>query len=181
MVFIARRCIYSTSSIRYPLWNKRPYCSLVVLQNILIRKKEFRYNLVGATKLLGEYLYFFLQISGFWNGDGYEWNGKFDVHRSVHCKSISQYNQQDAKLQTLFIFLWNALHVWGGSSAHHQELKDCMYSIGYFVKPLLLPATVVAGSRKGLTKYPMLYMQFFSSWWWEEEPPETCRAFDRNK
>ena len=26
-----------------------------------------------------------------------------------------------------------------------------------FVKPLLLPATAVAGSSKGLTKYPMLY------------------------
>ena len=43
-----------------------------------------------------------------------------------------------------------------------------MYNIGYFVKPLLLPATVVeemgsisfttvAGSSKGLTYYPMLY------------------------
>ena len=58
---------------------------------------------------------------------------------------------------TIYLFLRNALHVSGGSSAHHQELKNCIYSIGYFVKPLLLPATVVAGSSKGLTKYPMLY------------------------
>jgi hypothetical protein len=35
-----------------------------------------------------------------------------------------------------------------------------MYGIGYFVKPLLLPATVVAGSSKVLTNYPMLYIQF---------------------
>jgi len=44
---------------------------------------------------------------------------------------------------TIYLFLWNALHVSGGSSANHQELKNCMYSIVYFVKPLLLPATVM--------------------------------------
>ena len=31
------------------------------------------------------------------------------------------------------------------------------------VKPLLLPATTVAGSSKGLTKYPMLYIHFLNS------------------
>ena len=40
--------------------------------------------------------------------------------------------------------------------------QKCIYSIGYFVKLLLLPATVVKGSSKGLTKYPMLYMQFWA-------------------
>ena len=44
---------------------------------------------------------------------------------------------------TIYLFMWNALQVSGSSSAHHQELKNCIYSIGYFVKPLLLPATVV--------------------------------------
>ena len=42
----------------------------------------------------------------------------------------------------IYLFLWNALHVSGGSSAHHQELKNCIYSIAYFVKPLLLPSPV---------------------------------------
>ena len=44
---------------------------------------------------------------------------------------------------TIYLLLWNALHVSGGSSAHHQELKNCTYSIRYFVKPSLLPATIV--------------------------------------
>ena len=44
---------------------------------------------------------------------------------------------------TIYLFLWNALHVSDGSSAHHQELKKYIYSIGYFGKTLLLPATVV--------------------------------------
>ena len=61
---------------------------------------------------------------------------------------------------TSYLFLWNALHVSGGPSAHHQEPKNCVYSIGYFFKTLLLPAVVleemeltVAGSSGGLTKY----------------------------
>ena len=65
----------------------------------------------------------------------------FVVHGSVHRKRIFKYNQQDAALHKLF--LWNALHVSGGSSAHYQELKNCIYSIGYFVKPFMVPATVV--------------------------------------
>ena len=40
---------------------------------------------------------------------------------------------------TLYLFL----HVSGSSSAHHQELSTVLYSIGYFVKPLLISATVV--------------------------------------
>ena len=47
---------------------------------------------------------------------------------------------------TIYLFLWNALYVSGGSSTHQQEPKNCIYSIGYFVKPLLLPATVVVPS-----------------------------------
>ena len=44
---------------------------------------------------------------------------------------------------TIYLFLRNAVRVSGGSSAHHQDLKNCKYSIGYFVKPLLLSVTVV--------------------------------------
>jgi hypothetical protein len=43
---------------------------------------------------------------------------------------------------TIRLFLQNALHVLGGSSAHHQELK--LYTQHrVFVKPLLLPLAVV--------------------------------------
>ena len=40
--------------------------------------------------------------------------------------------------------------------------SNCIYSIGYFVKPLLLLATVVEEMelQAGLTKYPILYAQF---------------------
>jgi hypothetical protein len=39
---------------------------------------------------------------------------------SVHRNIIPNYNQQDATFPELFIFKV-ALHVSGGSSAHHQE------------------------------------------------------------
>jgi len=103
---------------------------------------------------------------------------RFDVRGSVHCKRIFRYNQQDAMLHNLF--LCSSLRVSGGSSAHHQDLKNCIYSIAYFVKPLLLPFMTVAGSSKGLTNYQLLYI-VLSSWWWAEEPPETCRVLHRNK
>jgi hypothetical protein len=32
---------------------------------------------------------------------------------------------------TIFFITVSALHVSGGSSAHHQELKNCTHSIGY--------------------------------------------------
>ena len=54
---------------------------------------------------------------------------------------------------TIYLFLWNVPHVSAGIAAHHQELN---------VKSLLLPATTVAGSSKGLTTYPMLYIQFWA-------------------
>jgi len=46
---------------------------------------------------------------------------------------------------TIFFITVNALHVSGGSSAHHQELKNCTHSIGYL--PSLLAATA-SGSIK---------------------------------
>jgi len=40
----------------------------------------------------------------------------------------------------------NALHVTGGFSAHHQELKNCKHSIGY--RPSLLAATARGSSKQ---------------------------------
>ena len=40
---------------------------------------------------------------------------------------------------TIFFIIVNALHVSGGFSAHHQELKNCTHSIWYV--PGLLAAT----------------------------------------
>jgi hypothetical protein len=78
---------------------------------------------------------------------------------------------------TIYLFLWNALHVSGGSSAHHQELKTVYTASGtssnlYCYLPLSWKrwnchcrgssssSATVAGSSNGLTKYPMLYIQF---------------------
>ena len=52
------------------------------------------------------------------------------------------YNQRDAAFLNLFSSQ-DALHVSGGSSAHHQEHKNCTYSVRYFVRPMLLPAAIV--------------------------------------
>ena len=72
---------------------------------------------------------------------------------------IFKYNQQGARLHNLFISV-------KFSTCFRRFLRpssgaqNCIYSNGYFVKPLMLPATTVAGSSKGLTKYPVLYIQF---------------------
>jgi hypothetical protein len=46
---------------------------------------------------------------------------------------------------TVFFIIFNALHVSGGFSAHHQELKNCTLSIWY-VSGLL--AATASGSNK---------------------------------
>jgi len=43
-----------------------------------------------------------------------------DIHVSVHRNIIPNYSQKDAKFLDLFISK-DAVHVSGGSSAHHQE------------------------------------------------------------
>jgi hypothetical protein len=43
-----------------------------------------------------------------------------DIHMSMHRNKIPNYSQKDATFLGLFIFT-DALHVSGGSSAHHQE------------------------------------------------------------
>jgi len=44
---------------------------------------------------------------------------------------------------TIFFITVNALHVSGGFSTHHQELKNCKHSIGFMSS--LLAATVSVG------------------------------------
>ena len=74
--------------------------------------------------------------------------------------TFTWYNQTDVTFRNLFSSQ-DALHVSGGSSAHHQEHKNCTYSVRCFVRPMLLPAA--AGSSIGLTKYLTLYVQFLCS------------------
>jgi len=60
---------------------------------------------------------------------------------------------------TIFFITVNALHVSGGLSAHHQELKSCTRSIWYV--PGLLAATASGSSKPGT--YQILCVQFLSS------------------
>jgi len=62
---------------------------------------------------------------------------------------------------TIFFIIVSAVHVSGGFSAHHQELKNCTHSIGHMSS--LLAATASVGA-------------FQRFWWWAEKPPETCTA-----
>ena len=53
---------------------------------------------------------------------------------------------------TQFIYFWKtALHVLGRISTCHQEHTQLYLQYLVFVKPLLLPAAIVAGSSNGLT------------------------------
>jgi hypothetical protein len=47
---------------------------------------------------------------------------------------------------TIFFITLNVLHVSGGFSAHHQELKNCTHSIGYLSS--LLAVAVSVGESK---------------------------------
>jgi hypothetical protein len=93
---------------------------------------------------------------------------QFDVRGSMHRKRIFKYNQQDATLHNLFISVKCSTHF--RRFLHPSSgAQNCIYSIGYFVKPLLLPVTVssnssktAAGSSTGLTKYLMLYTEFWA-------------------
>jgi len=55
----------------------------------------------------------------------------------MDSESILKHNQQDA---TILFIVVSALHVSSGFSAHHQELKNCTFSIGCLSN--LLAATV---------------------------------------
>ena len=74
----------------------------------------------------------------------------FNVHGSMHRKTILKYIQQYATLHNLF-YLETSLYVSGGTSTHHQERKQMYLQHLVFVRPLLLPAAIAAGSSNGVT------------------------------
>jgi hypothetical protein len=80
------------------------------------------------------------------------------------------------KLQryTVFFITVNVLHVSGGFSAHHQELRNCTHTASGGWVSCNSPTPAVAANK--LDIYPMLCVQCLSSWWWVEKSPETCRA-----
>jgi hypothetical protein len=102
----------------------------------------------------------------------------FNVHRSVHRNNILVYTRQVATLHSLF-YLETAVHVSGGTTTHHQDSKQLYLQHMVFVRPLLLPAAIAAGSSNGLTNNGCCRYSCMRSWWWVEVSPETCRAVSR--
>jgi hypothetical protein len=74
----------------------------------------------------------------------------FNVYGYVRLKNILICVQQDATLLSLF-YLETAVHVLGGTTTYHQERKQQYLQHLVFVTPLLLPATITAGSSNGVT------------------------------
>jgi hypothetical protein len=79
---------------------------------------------------------------------------EFDIHGSVHCRYISKCNQQDAALHNLFISVKCSIHVSGGTSAHHQELKTVYTASGtrqtkFFSMCFIVPVCCVCFAMYG--------------------------------
>jgi len=60
--------------------------------------------------------------------------------------NIFQYISNKTQLYTVYLYPETALHVSGGTSAHHQERLQLHQQHLVFVTPLLLPAAIAAGS-----------------------------------
>jgi len=66
---------------------------------------------------------------------------------------------------TILFITVNALHVSGGFSARHQELKNCPHSIGYMLSLLAATASVgelynVASCWLYLKEYSFVYLVY---------------------
>ena len=60
--------------------------------------------------------------------------------------NIFQYISNKIQRYTVYLYLETALHVSGGTSTYHQELIQLYLRHLVFVRPLLLPAAIAAGS-----------------------------------
>ena len=102
-------------------------------------------------------------------------NGCYTHLTSMEPCIINIFLSMTNKMQhyTVFFITVNALHVSGGFSAHHEELKNCTHSIWYMSSFLVATAS---GSSKQAWHIPDDVCAVLSSWWWAEKPPETCRA-----
>jgi len=73
---------------------------------------------------------------------------------------------------TIFFIVDMAVHVSSSNPAHHQELKNCTYSIWYLlslvaattsVVEMELISTTLGVAATKFNKYQILYVQFLSS------------------
>jgi len=63
---------------------------------------------------------------------------QYEVHGTVDSLNVTNKIQR----YTIFFITVNALYVSGGFFAHHQELKNCTYSIRYMSNLLAVTASV---------------------------------------
>jgi len=82
---------------------------------------------------------------------------EFEVHGSVHRKYMyvcmyvySNIYPTRCNVTRFIYILGTALHVSGGISTRHQERVQLYLQHLVFVRPLLLPAAIAAGSSNGL-------------------------------
>ena len=115
-------------------------------------------------------------------------------HENRQTKVIIYFQMQPTRRNvTQFIYLCEKLYMFQAVPPPIIRISNCIYSIRYFVKTLLLPATVVeetelssissttvAGSSK-FWQSTRCCIYSLRSWWWAEAPPETCTAFHINK
>jgi hypothetical protein len=66
-------------------------------------------------------------------------NRGWGKHITKHCNDILLTTTKKMQRYTIFFIIVDALHVSGGFSAHHQELKNCTHIIWYVPGLLLLP------------------------------------------
>ena len=74
-------------------------------------------------------------------------------HLNKNVNKFPRYIQRDATFLDLFVST-DALHVSGGSSAIHQEHKNCPYSFRYCQPILLLAAIVDEMELRGVPSHP---------------------------
>jgi hypothetical protein len=64
--------------------------------------------------------------------------------------NIFQYVSIEMQLYTVYLYLETAVHVSGVTTTHHQERIQLYRQHLVYVRPLLLPAAIAAGSSNGL-------------------------------
>jgi hypothetical protein len=79
--------------------------------------------------------------------------------------NIFQYVSNKMQLYTVYLYLETALHVSSGTSTHHQDRKQPYLQHLVFVTPVLLPATIVAGSSNGVTNTRCCWYGCMRFWW----------------
>ena len=82
-----------------------------------------------------------------------------------HQKIIPNYNQQDATILDFFIST-DALHVSGGSSAHHQEHIAVHTASGVVNRYCCSISSMIAARISIGWQYPKAVCTVMCSWWW---------------